>query len=264
MLTWCRQAKLAGCHLRRTHLEDLHARAIAGYSVPVVVTWEGVGWVGETPWKGDVFRVRASSLAELEAEVGHKTLAALRLTVSLASTPNEPRVEVTMGDLETPQGVARSLFLGLLWVVDSRWYTQLRVYDHDVAAARDRMEALKKVLMRSQGVRRLVGGWPEAVHVIVHTTLLWFFINYVGLDQRGDRYLFGGIALAATALISWQLFVDWLARTRLRVTPAPMMWWQHLTTSPWLYRAVATSLVDGFGRRPVPRMSDVDEFGRHR
>ncbi|MFZ4185655.1 hypothetical protein ACOZCG_31870, partial [Streptomyces pseudogriseolus] len=31
----------------------------------------------------------------------------------------------------------------------------------------------------------------------------------------------------------------------------------------WLYRAVATSLVDGFGRRPVPRMSDVDEFGRH-
>lgn len=31
----------------------------------------------------------------------------------------------------------------------------------------------------------------------------------------------------------------------------------------WLYRAVATSLVDGFGRHPVPRTGDVDEFGRH-
>ncbi|RII13342.1 hypothetical protein DSC45_23620 [Streptomyces sp. YIM 130001] len=31
----------------------------------------------------------------------------------------------------------------------------------------------------------------------------------------------------------------------------------------WLYRAVVTSLVDEFGRRPVPRTGGVDEFGRH-
>ncbi|WP_256102521.1 hypothetical protein [Streptomyces sp. Ncost-T10-10d] len=31
----------------------------------------------------------------------------------------------------------------------------------------------------------------------------------------------------------------------------------------WLYRAVVTSLIDGFGRRPEPRLGDVDEFGRH-
>jgi hypothetical protein len=238
MLTWSRQEKLAGCHLRRTHLEDLHARAIADYSEPVVVSWEGVGWVGETPWKGDVFRVRASSLAELEADIGHKTLAALRLTVSLASAPDEPRVEVTMGDPENPQGLPQFSFIGLFWVVDSRWYTRLRVCDLDVAAARDRMGALKNVLKRSQGARRLMGGWPWLVHVIVQTCLLWFFINYVGLDQKGDRYLFGGIALAGIALVSWQFFVDWLTRTRLRVTQAPVLWWQHLTTSPGLSGAI--------------------------
>lgn len=32
----------------------------------------------------------------------------------------------------------------------------------------------------------------------------------------------------------------------------------------WLYRAVVTSLLDEFGRRPVPRTGGVDEFGRHR
>src|SRR4051794_5528076 len=32
----------------------------------------------------------------------------------------------------------------------------------------------------------------------------------------------------------------------------------------WLYRAVVTSLVDEFSRRPVPRTGCVDEFGRHR
>jgi hypothetical protein len=130
------------------------------------------------------------------------------------------------------------LFLGLLWVVDSRWYTQLRVCDPNVAAARDRMDVLEKVLKRSQGVRRLAGGWPWVVHVIVQTTLLWLFIDYVGLDQKGDRYFFGGIGLAGVALVSWQFFVDWLARTRLHVTPAPILWWQHLTTSPGLSGAI--------------------------
>ncbi|MFC9035363.1 hypothetical protein [Streptomyces arboris] len=37
-----------------------------------------------------------------------------------------------------------------------------------------------------------------------------------------------------------------------------------LRLTEWLYRAVVTSLVDGFGRRPEPRSGDVDEFGRHR
>ncbi|MER0243291.1 hypothetical protein AAHZ94_14940 [Streptomyces sp. HSW2009] len=38
----------------------------------------------------------------------------------------------------------------------------------------------------------------------------------------------------------------------------------HCGIHVWLYRAVVTSLVDGFGRRPEPRSGDVDEFGRHR
>ncbi|MFI8301700.1 hypothetical protein ACIGCZ_38025 [Streptomyces nigra] len=238
MLTWSRQKKLAGCYLRRTHLEELHDGAIAGYSEPVVVSWEGVGWVGETPSKGDVFRVKTRSLAELETDVGHKTLVALKLTVTLESAPNEPRVEVTMGDLEHPQGLWQTMFLGLYWVIDSRWYTHVLVRDPDVTAARDSMDVLERVLKRSQGVRRIAGGWPWLVHVLTQTTLLWFFINYVGLDQKGDRYLFGGIALAGVAVVSWQFFVDWLTRTRLRVTPASVLWWQHLMTSPGLSGAI--------------------------
>ncbi|MFH9355544.1 hypothetical protein [Kitasatospora sp. NPDC017646] len=238
MLTWSRQQKFAGCHLKRKHLEDLHNGATAGYSEPTVVHWEGSGWVGDGPGKGDGFRVKSSSLTSLEAEVGQKTLAALRLTVSTASEPNDPRVEITMGDLENPQGHFTTLFLGIVAVTDSRWFTRVRVCDPDVAAARDRFDVLTKTLKQSQGVRRLAGGWPWMIHVAMQTFLFWLFVDYIGLDQSGDRYLFGGMALAAVSLLSWQFFADWLVRTRLRITPTPMLWWQHLTTSPGLSGAI--------------------------
>nr|WSW64563.1 hypothetical protein OG513_39170 [Streptomyces sp. NBC_00998] len=238
MLTWSRQKKLAGCHLKRTHLEDLHDKATAGYAVPIVTSWEGAGWVGEAPSKGDNYRVKAGSLAELEVEVGNKTLAALRLTVCLTSAPNEPRVEVAMGDLDNPQGIVWASFIGFLWVNDSRWFTRLRVSDPDIAAARDRADELEKVLKRSQGVRRLAGGWPRLIHVAAQTLLLWFFINYVGLDQEGDRYFFGGIFLGVATLSGWQAFADSLARTRVRVAPTPVLWWQNLTTNPGLSGAI--------------------------
>lgn len=239
MLTWLRQKTLAGCRLRRTHLEELHDGAIAGHSEPVVVSWEGVGWARDAVQQGEEsFRVRTSSLADLETEVGHKTLTALKLTVSLASAPNESRVEVTMGDFKRPGGGIEVWFAALLLAHDSRWYTRLRVCDPDAEAARDRMDALEKVLMRSQGIRRLAGGSPLMVHCAIQTTLLWFFITEVGLNQGPIGGMYMGITLAAAALFGWQLFAGWLTRTRVHVMPAAVPWWQQLTTNQGLSGAI--------------------------
>ncbi|MFD7438830.1 hypothetical protein [Streptomyces sp. NPDC059861] len=144
-------------------------------------------------------------------------------------------MEVTMGDLERPKGKLLPLFMVVLVIGDSSWITELRV-SGDLSAVRDRMSAMEKVLVRSQGLRRFGGGFlPFAVHLLAQTLFLWasVAVAFEGLYREGDpRSLFSGVVMGAAMMIGWQMFAEWLARTRVRVVPTDGQWWQRLTADP--------------------------------
>ncbi|WP_432105973.1 hypothetical protein [Streptomyces sp. bgisy091] len=170
----------------------------------------------------------------------------MKLTVCLNSAPDVPRVQVTMGDLRHPRGKFLPLFMVFLVIRDSSWFTDLHVSDPDVSAVRDRTSALEKVLLRSQGLRRLGGGFlPWMAHVLAQTFFLWFSISaaFESLYREGDTgALASGVITGGAMVIGWQMFAEWLARTRVRVAPTSGQWWQSLTANPGLSGAIGAAV----------------------
>ncbi|MFC8868087.1 hypothetical protein ACFUAC_10590 [Streptomyces sp. NPDC057148] len=114
---------------------------------------------------------------------------------------------------------------------------------------------------------------PRPPGVVLHTVDLTEHTRLLGevapalkdLSVEAARIREGEIAKPVREIAPLSLRVHELAMKCTRqVHDLSVSQYPAMKDGGWLYRAVVTSLVDEFGRRPVPRTGGVDEFGRHR